>query len=384
MLHFFRRFPALQTFVIFAGGFLGPFTGQMPAVILPEISKTYGITVETAALALVAYMAPFATVMLISGWVGGRLGFSRVIRTAFACFALFALIATVSPSWELFVVAFALCGVTNAFTTPLLLTILRDSTAPENLGKRLGLYASMQALGQLSAPMVGGLAALVEWRFAFVGVAIVAGTLAIIGLPRSERLAESRGSFRSLFISRTNIALIATCLAVGIGGLGVPFLVSLHAFEVADASSVARGAIIMTGGITAFFGANIIGRLIDRFGAARVVVASVLISITGLSILPFVDLIPLLAAVWALTTLGAQGSLIALNRLVLDRPRSHILISFAQSARFYGSALTPVIVLPFYTFSPLAGFGLTVAIMLIGLTVFLFLRERNTETGANS
>lgn len=365
----FRR-STLQSAVIFTGGFLGPFAAGTSTVIFPEIGESFGISAQAASLAVVVYMVPFATLMLSSGWIGARFGISRVLRTAFAGFTVMSLVAAISPSWELFLVSLALCGAANAFLTPLLLTTLRHTRQAEILGKQLGIYASMQVLGQMLAPLLGGFTALFEWRLAFVGVSMVAAILTIIGIPKSEPVQHPPGK-RGVFTSGTNYALIFACFALGLGGLGSTFLVSLYAFDMTGASSVVRGVIITSAGIVAFICTNVIGRLIDRFGAPRILVICMVISMVGVASIPLgTDAVPIAVAL-CIATVGTQGSIVALNLLTFERPQAHLLIAITQSAKFYGGAVTPMIALPFYASSPMLAFGLIASITLLGLVVFL-------------
>ena len=93
----------------------------------------------------------------------------------------------------------------------------RRPRAPR-LGRALGLFAALQAAGQTSAPLLGGLAAEVSWRLAFVGVAVAAAALAV---DRAAALGGGNGA-------RTGPAArgVATGGAArgggGAGRLGVP------------------------------------------------------------------------------------------------------------------------------------------------------------------
>ena len=68
---------------------------------------------------------------------------------------------------------------------------------PERLGRALGWFGSLQAAGQTSAPVVGGLAAELDWRLAFVGVTLVAVLLGLVGIPSAGARSAQRPALRT-------------------------------------------------------------------------------------------------------------------------------------------------------------------------------------------
>ncbi|MER5387931.1 MFS transporter [Saccharopolyspora sp. NPDC002686] len=177
---------------LYVGGLLGPFGGGIVSAMLPELGRSFGVSEGAAATSLTAYLLPFALVMLVSGSLGERWGLARSIRFAYVGYVLAALLAVVAPWFWAFQVSRALQGVANAFTTPLLLAKLAAVTPKDRLGRALGTYGAMQAIGQTTAPLVGGLAAEGAWQWAFVGLAAVAAVLAVGPLPADEPDGERR------------------------------------------------------------------------------------------------------------------------------------------------------------------------------------------------
>jgi hypothetical protein len=52
---------------LYAGAFLGPFAGNVVAVLLPALQAWYGVEVGVAALAVTAYVGPFAAAQCVTG-----------------------------------------------------------------------------------------------------------------------------------------------------------------------------------------------------------------------------------------------------------------------------------------------------------------------------
>src|SRR4051812_1715641 len=214
---------------MYAGAYLGPFGGGISVAMLPELGGTFGVSPGAASASLTAFLLPFALVMLVSGTLGERWGRSRTVVTAYLAYAVATVGCLLAPTWETFLVARAGQGVANAFTTPLLLAALAGAVEPSRLGRALGWFGSLQSAGQTSAPLVGGLAAEVDWRLAFAVLGVVALVLAAIGVPTEGNTAEARPrpTLRSAW--RPDVVRAGVVAAIGFGCLGgLGFLVALR------------------------------------------------------------------------------------------------------------------------------------------------------------
>lgn len=147
--------------------------------MLPELAAGLDTTISTAAWSLTVYMIPFAALMILSGTLGERWGRTRTVRAAYVGYALASLLCALAPSADLFLAGRAAQGAANAFTSPLLVAAISDAVTPERLGRSLGRLGSMQAAGQAFAPLVGGAAAAVDYRWAFVASAVAAVLLGL-------------------------------------------------------------------------------------------------------------------------------------------------------------------------------------------------------------
>ncbi|WP_425569486.1 MFS transporter [Pseudonocardia yuanmonensis] len=343
---------------LYLGGFLGPFGGGVTTAMLPELGASYGISPGAASASLTAFLLPFAAAMLVSGTLGERWGRSRTVRGAYVLYTVSSLACVLAPTWTLFLGARALQGVANAFTTPLLMAALATTVAPEALGRALGWYGSLQAAGQTSAPLVGGLAAEVDWHYAFYGVAAVSLLLALLGIPADERgTARARVPLRSAWTSAVlRLGLIA---ALGWGCLAsLGFLVALRLVDVFTLDAGPRGLALTGLGAMGIVTARLVGAGVDRLGARPCVLVG---AVSGGVLLAGVGLAPVLwlvVACWALAGISSQLILVGVNALVLSREGGNRggAVSVVQSIRFFGAAASPAALPPVYHADPLAGF----------------------------
>ena len=361
---------------LFAGAFLGPFGGGVTAAMLPELGEDFGVSTGSAATSITAYLFPFAALMLLSGTLGERWGRRRTVVGAYLVYVLASLACVLAGSWTLFLAARAVQGAANAFTTPLLLAALAGAVEPARLGRALGWFGSLQAGGQTSAPLVGGLAAELDWRLAFAGVGAVALALAAVGLPRAEPRTGERPSLRSAWrpaVLRAGLvaALGWACLA------GLNFLLALRLQDAFALGSGARGLVLTALGVAGILTARLIGGAVDRVGPRRCVLAG---AVPGALLVAGVGLVGVLwvvVALWALAGVASQLVLVGVNALVLGRgdPNAGGAVSVVQAIRFGGAALAPVAITPIYHADPLAGFVVPAVLLGAGVPALLARRR---------
>lgn len=357
---------------LYGGGLMGPFAAGIVASILPELGASFGRTADQAAAAIPAYFVPFALAMLVSGTLGQRWGVPRTVAGGYLLFVAATVLAAVSPNWELFQLARGLQGLANAFTTPLLLATLGLITPKHVLGAALGLFAAMQSVGQVFAPLFGGLFAHVSWRWAF-GVVAVAGVLLLAaGVPHTDRVsATQRPGLRAAWTWPV-LRLCLIYFVVGTALTGLAFLVALYTEDRFGLGAGQRGLLLTGAGVLAILTSRTIGRRVDRQGWVKVGFPALLLGVLTLGLLPVFGSVAVVAALWALTGVANQGALVALNSKVLSLPDAAAAVSVAQAARFLGTAAAPLLVLPIYQVHPSWGFWVpAVAVAVVAVMVLL-------------
>jgi predicted MFS family arabinose efflux permease len=332
--------------------------------MLPELGDSFGVSAAAASTSVTAYLLPFAAVMLVSGTLGERWGRRRTVVGGYALYVVASLACVVATAWPVFLAARALQGVANAFTTPLLLAALAGTVAPERLGRALGWFGSLQAAGQTSAPLLGGVAAELDWRLAFGGVAAVAVLLGLAGIPSSTPATGARPSLRSAW--RPAVLRAGVVAAVGWGCLaGLNFLVALRLEEEFALGAGARGLVLTGLGVAGLLTARVVGGGVDRIGARRSVLCGVglgVLVVVGVGTAPAVWLV---AVAWALGGVATQLVLVGVNALVLGVPGDNPggSMSVVQAVRFGGGALAPVGLTPVYGADPLLAFLLPAVLL---------------------
>ena len=349
----------LQRSALYAGGFLGPFGGGVVTSMLPEIGDGLGTDAAAAASSLTAYLLPFALVMLVSGTLGARWGRMRTVRVAYGVYLAASLACFAAPTLELFLGARVLQGCANAFTTPLLLATLAAMTPQPKLGRALGAFGALQAAGQTSAPLIGGLAAEADWRLAFLAIALVAALLGAVGLPDAARTIPADTGARLRDALRPDVLRVGVVALLGWGALGgLGFLLAFRAEDVFGMSPAARGLLLTGFGVAGILTARPVGTLIDRIGARRTVVLGAVAGATLVAVAGTVGYVAVAAIAWFVAGVASQFLLVGVNAAVLGAEGGNRggAVSVVQSFRFSGAALAPLTLTPLYATHPSASF----------------------------
>jgi MFS family permease len=351
--------------------------------MLPELGASFGTSAGAASVSLTAYLLPFAAVMLVSGTLGERWGRRRTVVVAYLGYVVASLACALAATLPLFLAARALQGVANAFTTPLLLAALAATAAPGRLGRSLGWFGSLQALGQTSAPLVGGFAAELDWRYAFVGTAAVALVLAVVGIPPQPGTSGRPPSLRTAW--RRDVLRIGLVAAIGWGCLsGLGFLVALRLEDEFAATAGTRGLVLTGLGVAGLLTARLVGSLVDRVGPRRCVLIGAGLGgvlVVGVGLAPVLWLV---AVLWTVGGVATQLVLVGVNALVLGSSAGNPggSMSTVQAVRFGGGGLAPVAVTPLYAADPVAGFLLPAALLLVAVPLALPRDRADRFTGS--
>ncbi|MFF4405196.1 MFS transporter [Streptomyces sp. NPDC001262] len=368
---------------MYAGAALGPLGGGVVAPMLPQIAGSLHASTSATALSVTAYFVPFALVQLVSGTAGERWGRRRTVLGAYLVYLIASLAGAVAPDITMLLVVRAVMGTANAFISPMLLSGLADMVPPHKLSRSVGLLASCQAAGQSISPLLGGVAAAANWRWAFVGVAVAAGLLALAPPPGGARPGAQAPRLRPLVNARMGLLSVAAFVSY-FGAAGLPFLVSLHAEEHLGVRPDVTGVALLGFGLTGLLLGAAWGSVGDRFGARRcggiaAALGAVLVALTGST-----QSLPALVLCW--TGAGVAYSMLNVclqNLTVREVPSNRGgALSAVSAFRFGGAAVVPIALLPLYHVMPRLSFVIGGGSLLLASAGLAALRPAGTGTPA--
>ena len=251
-------------------------------VAVPSIQASLGTDVRGLSWVIDGYTLTFASLLLLAGGLGDRLGAKRVFTTGLAVFTLASVLCGVAPGASTLVLARILQGVGAALFMPSSLSLLRQAYPdPRDRAQAIGTWSALTAITGACGPLFGGL--LVDslgWRSIFllnvpVGLLAIAMTLRFVAtspsggrrghdLPAQLTGALALASFTWALIERSALGWGSPRiqLALLLAALGVlAFIVlerrskdpilPLHLFSNRTFSATAAAALLYAG---AFFG----------------------------------------------------------------------------------------------------------------------------------
>jgi EmrB/QacA subfamily drug resistance transporter len=164
-------------------------------VALPSIGRDFGAPVSGLQWTVDAYLLVIASLLMLSGSVGDRVGRRTIFQVGLAVFTLGSLACSLAPGLGWLIAFRALQAVGGSMLNPVAMAIITNTfTDPAERAKVIGLWGSVFGLSLAVGPVVGGaLVDSVGWRGVFwvnipVGIAAIALT--------ARYVPESRASVR--------------------------------------------------------------------------------------------------------------------------------------------------------------------------------------------
>jgi EmrB/QacA subfamily drug resistance transporter len=166
-------------------------------VALPSIGRDFHAGVSGLQWTVDAYLLVVASLLMLSGSVGDRIGRRTVFQVGLALFTLGSLACSLAPGLGWLIAFRALQAVGGSMLNPVAMAIVTNTfTDPAERAKAIGLWGSMFGLSVAVGPVIGG--ALVDstgWRGVFwvnIPVGIAAIVLTALFVPESRAAVKRR------------------------------------------------------------------------------------------------------------------------------------------------------------------------------------------------
>src|SRR4051794_23946184 len=143
--------------------------GTVENVALPKIGEDLNASTSALQWILNGYLLTLASLILLGGSLGDRLGRRRVFQAGGALFTLASLLCAVAPSVELLIFARLVQGIGGALLTPGSLAIIEASFRPADRARAIGAWSGLGGVAGAIGPLVGGwLIGAISWRAIFL------------------------------------------------------------------------------------------------------------------------------------------------------------------------------------------------------------------------
>ncbi len=265
--------------------------------LLPEFSKTFGVSPAQSSLALSFSTAALAIAIFVAGFVSESLSRHRLMTASLTLSSLLTLGAAFAPHWHQMLVLRALVGLALGGVPAVAMAYLAEEVHPDGLGLAMGLYVGGTAIGGMAGRVITGvLADLFTWRIAVgaIGVLGFASMLAFRALLPPSRhftprrgldLAHHRASLARHLRGRRELPVLFAMAFLLMGSfvtlynyIGYRLLAPPYAMSQATIGAI---FIVYLVGVVA---SPWSGRMADSLGRGRVLIASVGIMLTGVAL----------------------------------------------------------------------------------------------------
>ncbi|MDR5855962.1 MFS transporter [Caballeronia sp. LZ062] len=264
--------------------------------LLPEFTKSFGVSPAVSALAVSVSTAALAVAIFIAGFVSESWSRHRLMTLSLLASSVLTVIAALLPNWHALLLVRALEGFALGGVPAVAMAYLAEEVHPEGLGLAMGLYVGGTAIGGMAGRVISGvLADLFGWRVAIGGIGVLGlfATLAFRSLlPPSRRFKPRRGvgfsHHRSSLVGHLRhgglpfLFLIGFVLMgsfvtvynyVGYRLLGAPF--GLNQTQIGAIFTVYLAGVVASPWS---------GKMADAFGRGRVLIAAIVLMMAGIAL----------------------------------------------------------------------------------------------------
>ncbi|TCC52353.1 DHA2 family efflux MFS transporter permease subunit [Kribbella capetownensis] len=212
--------------------------GTVVNVALPAMGEDLNAGMGGLQWIVNGYMLLLASLILLSGSLGDRLGRRRMFVTGVIWFALASVICAVAPNLEVMIAGRVLQGIGGALLTPGSLAILQTTFQHSDRSKAVGTWSGLTSVAAAVGPFVGG--SLVDsgsWRLIFVinvPIALVTVLVTVRHVPETrDETAAGKLDLAGAAVATIGLAgLTFGLIQAGEDGLGSPLVLSTLAIGV--------------------------------------------------------------------------------------------------------------------------------------------------------
>jgi EmrB/QacA subfamily drug resistance transporter len=217
---------------VVAAAVLGSGMAMLDGTVVNVALRTIGRDLDASLAELQwisnSYLLMLASLILLGGALGDRLGRRRIFLTGVVAFAAASMLCGVAPDPGTLIAARVLQGVGGALMTPGSLAILEAVFTHKDRGRAIGAWTGLGSIAAAIGPFVGGaLVQYADWRWIFWINAPIAAVTVVVTLrfvPETRAPSEGRFDIPGAVLAALSLAGLTYCLIEWQNSLALPAL----------------------------------------------------------------------------------------------------------------------------------------------------------------
>ncbi|MBP6995326.1 MAG: MFS transporter [Phycicoccus sp.] len=192
--------------------------GSVVNVALRRIGTDLDASIGQLQWVVTGYLLALASLVLIGGGLGDRLGRRRIYLIGMAVFLAASIACALAPTISALIAMRVLQGVGGALLTPGALAIIQASFAPEDRAPAIGTWAGVSGIASAIGPFVGGwLVGHASWRWVFginIPLCLIVIAITWYAAPESRAPRSGQASFDLVGAGLSAVGLGAATFAL--------------------------------------------------------------------------------------------------------------------------------------------------------------------------
>lgn len=206
--------------------FLSSLGTSIANVALPTLTHALEATFQEVQWVVLAYLLAVTTLVVSAGRLGDIVGRRRLLMSGIAVFTVGSVVCGLSPTLWTLIAARAGQGVGAAIMMSLAMAFVGETVPKERTGSAMGLLGTMSAVGTALGPSLGGLLiAELGWRAIFfvnLPLGLVALAMAWRTLPADRPRADRPGfDTTGTLVLAASLSAYALAMTLGRGSFGI-------------------------------------------------------------------------------------------------------------------------------------------------------------------